>query len=204
MFAFLEGGEAIQWALVAAGKFIGPAVTIAPQIFFGPDTDHVLGFEEKTELVGQIEISLVVRRSRKEDALAGVAGDVVSHDRPAASFSVSQVVTFVNDDDAIATQVRQDVLGLGDRHDFRDQAVAMRVVFPHSDDILGTKNECFEGPRRILKHACQRRGHERFAEADDIAKDHATALFQMPRGDANGRRLKLKQDTTHICRDGKL
>ena len=58
--------------------------------------------------------------------------------------------------------------------------------------------------RRILKHASQRRGHERFAEADDIAKDDAAALFQMPRRDANGRRLKVKQDTTHIRRDGEL
>ena len=44
MFAFLEGGEAIDRALVAAGKFVRAAVAVAAQIFLGPDADDIFGF----------------------------------------------------------------------------------------------------------------------------------------------------------------
>ena len=59
--------------------------------------------------------------------------------------------------------------------------------------FFGTKNEGFEGARRVLKHAGQRGGHEGFAETDDIAKDDTAALFQMPGRDANGGGLEFEQ-----------
>jgi hypothetical protein len=56
MFALLERGEAIQRALVAAGELIGAAITVAAQIFLGPDANDVFRFEEKTELIGEVEV----------------------------------------------------------------------------------------------------------------------------------------------------
>ena len=144
MFALLERREAIQRALVAARELVRAAIAVAAQIFLGPDADDVFGFEKKPELVGEVEVGLVVGRGRKQNALAGVARDVVANDGPTSAFAISQVVAFVNDDDAVATQVRQDALGLGDGHDFRDEAVTMCVVLPHADEILGAKDECFE------------------------------------------------------------
>ena len=113
-------------------------------------------------------------------------------------------MAFVNDGDAVAAEVRQGVLGLGDGHDFSDQAVAMGVVFPHADEILGAENECFKGARRVLKHAGQRGGHEGLTEADHVAQNHTATLFQMPGRDAHGSGLEFEQVVTHVRRDREL
>jgi hypothetical protein len=78
------------------------------------------------------------------------------------------------------------------------------MVLPHADKIPGPNDECFEGPRRVLKHAGQRRGHQRFAKSDDIAKDYPSTLFKVLGGYANRCGLEFKQDAPHIRRDGEL
>ena len=62
MAAFLEGGEAIDRTLMAAGKFVRTAVTVAAQVFLGTDAHHVVWIHEQTKLVGEVEIGFVVRR----------------------------------------------------------------------------------------------------------------------------------------------
>ena len=106
--AFLEGGEAIDGALMAAGEFVRAAVAVAAQVFLGPDADHVVGIQEQAKLVGEVEVGFVVGRGRKKDALAGVARDVIADGGPAPALAVPEVVAFVNDDDAVAAEVGQD------------------------------------------------------------------------------------------------
>ena len=144
-------------------------------------------------MIGEIEVGFVVGRGGKQDALAGVARQIIAHGGPAPALAIPQVVTFVNDDDAVAAEVGQAVLRLGDGDDLGNQAVAVGVVFPHADEIFGAENEGFERARRVLEHAGQRGGHEGFAEADDVAEDDTAAFFQMPGGDANGGGLKFQQ-----------
>ena len=113
-------------------------------------------------------------------------------------------MTFVYDGDAVAAEVRQGVLGLRDADDLGDEPVAVGVVFPHADEILGAENECFKGAGRVLKHAGQRGSHEGLAEANHVAQNHAAALFQMPGRDAHGSGLELEQVVTHVRRDGEF
>lgn len=204
MRTLLESGEAIQRALVLACELLGAAIAIAAQVFLGPDADDILGFEEKAKLIAEVEIVLVVGRGRKEDTLASVPRNVVADDGPTAALAVSQVVAFVNDDDAEAAEFGQDVLRLGDRDNFGKQAVAVGVVLPHADEILRAEDECLEGARRVLEDTSQRGGHQCFAKSNDIAKDDTPALFQMPCRDANRCGLKFEQGIAHVLRDGKF
>ena len=58
--AFFEGGQAVDRALVAAGKFVRPAVAVAPEIFLWPDADNIVWIHEQAELVGEVEVGFVV------------------------------------------------------------------------------------------------------------------------------------------------
>jgi hypothetical protein len=58
--------------------------------------------------------------------------------------------------------------------------------------------------RRLLKHAGKRGRHECFAEADDIAQNHAAAFLKVPRGDADGGGLEVEQRAAHVRGDGKF
>ena len=202
--AFLEGGEAVDRALMAAGELVRAAVAVAAEVFLGPDADDIVGIQEQAKLVGEVEVGFVVGGGGDKDAPAGVARDVIADGGPAPALAIAEVMAFVNDGDAVAAEVGQSILGLGDGDDLGDQAVAVGVVFPHADEVFGAEDEGFEGARRVLKHAGQRGGHEGFAEANDVAQDHAAALFQVPGGDADRRGLKFEQCVAHVRRDGEL
>ncbi len=90
---------------------------------------------------------------------------------------------FVNDDDPITAQLGENILRLGDGDNFGDEAKAVCVVFPHAHEVLRAKDECFQGSRRVLKHAGQRGGHECFSKSDYVAEDAAAWLLQVPRRD---------------------
>jgi len=202
--AFLEGRKAVDGALVAPGELVGAAVAVMAEVLFGPDADNVVGIEEETELVGEVEVGFVVGRGREQDAATGVAGQVIAHRGPAAAFTVPEVVAFVNDDDPVAAEVGQAVLRLGDGNDLGNEAVAVGVVFPHADQVFRAEDEGFKGARRVLKHAGQRGGHEGLAEADDVAQNDAAALFQVAGRNADRSGLKFQQGFPHVGRDGEL
>jgi len=82
MAAFLEGGKAIDGALMAAGKFVGPSVAIAPQVFFGPDADCIVWIDKQAKLVGEIKVGFVIGRGGKENDFAGVAGQIIADSGP--------------------------------------------------------------------------------------------------------------------------
>src|ERR1700691_386736 len=125
MAAFLEGGKAIDGALMAAGKFVGPSVAIAPQVFFGPDVDCIVWIDKQSKLVGEIKVGFVVGRGGKENDFASVAGQIIADSGPAATLAISQIVAFVNDYNAVTAKIGEAVLRLGDGDDFGDQAVAV-------------------------------------------------------------------------------
>ena len=204
MGAFFEGGEAIDGALMAAGKLVRAAVTVAADVFLGAYADDIVWIHEQTKLVGEVEVGFVVGGGGDEDAPAGIARDVIADGGPAPALAIAEVMAFVNDGDAVAAEVGQSVLRLGDGDDLGDEAVAVGVVFPHADEVLRAEDEGFERAGRVLKHAGQRGGHEGFAEADDIAEHDAAALFQMPGRDANRSGLKFEQGVAHVGRDGEL
>ena len=56
----------------------------------------------------------------------------------------------------------------------------------------------------VLKNFGQRRGHERFAQADDIADENAVALVEMVRGNFYGGDLIIKQAIPEFRRDAKF
>ena len=60
--AFFEGRQAVDRALVAAGKFVRAAVAVAPEIFLWPDADNIVWTHEQAELVGEVEVGFVVGR----------------------------------------------------------------------------------------------------------------------------------------------
>ena len=54
------------------------------------------------------------------------------------------------------------------------------------------------------KDACQGGGHQRLAQADDIADQHAAALVEVVGGDLDRRRLELEQLVAEVARDAEL
>lgn len=97
---------------MTAREFVGASVAITTKVFFGPNADNVIGTQKKAKLVGQIEIGLVVRRGRKQDAAAVVSDNVIPDDRPSPAFPVSQIVALVNNNQAVTRKIRQNVLRL--------------------------------------------------------------------------------------------
>ena len=60
---------------------------------------------EQTELAGQVSIRLVVRRCRKEDALAVVLPDVFLNSPVSLTLPISQIVALVDEHEAVAAHV---------------------------------------------------------------------------------------------------
>ena len=73
----------------------------------GADAEvDVLG-DEEPELVRQVEVGLVVRRGREQDAFAVVSVNVLLNRAVALAFAIAKVVALVDEHDAVAAQVRQ-------------------------------------------------------------------------------------------------
>ncbi len=114
MSAFFESGQAIDWALMAAGELVRVAGTVSADVFLGAYADDIVWIHEQTKLVGEVEVGFVVGGGGNKDAPAGVACDVIADGRPAPALAIAEVMAFVNDEDAVAAEVGQGVLRLGD------------------------------------------------------------------------------------------
>src|SRR5216683_967253 len=106
-------------------ELINTTVAVPPQVFFGSNPDDVFGFQEEADLVGQVQVGFVVRRGGKENALAGVARDVVADNGPATAVAIPEVVAFVENDDAVTAEFRKDALHLGSRDNLGNEPVAV-------------------------------------------------------------------------------
>ena len=74
-----------------------------------------------------------------------------------------------------------------DRQHLAQQPILGRVVLPHLDQVLRADDQRFQ---TVIIFEDLRQGccHQCFAQADDIADQHAAALVQMMRGDLDGGR----------------
>src|SRR6266567_4279877 len=125
--ALLERRETIYGALVLARELVHASVAITPEIFLGADANNVFRLKKEPNLVCKVEVGFVVRRSRNENALAGVAGNIIADGGPTPALAISEIMALVNDDHSEATQIRENVLGLRCRDNFRNQAVTVCV-----------------------------------------------------------------------------
>ena len=132
--AFFKRGQTIDRALMATGKFIRAAVTVALQVFLGPDVPtHVVGDSwNRRSWFAEVEVGFVVRRGGKKDALAGVAREIIANGCPTTAFAIPQVVAFINDDDTVAAEIGQFVLRLRDGNHLGNQAVTVGIILPHT------------------------------------------------------------------------
>ena len=157
--ALLERGERAHRALVAADELGLAEITQQPlrahaQIL-------VLGHEE-AQLAGEVDVGLVVRCRREQDALAVVFLDVLLDGAIALPRPVAQVVALVNQDDAVAPQGRQLTRRPGDREHLRQQPVLGDVVLPHRDEVLRADDQRFSEVI-VLEDLGDRARHERLA-----------------------------------------
>ena len=174
-----------------------------PQETFGPDA-QILGLgNEQAQLVGQVQIRLVVRRRRQQDATALVLPDVLLNRAVAPALTVPQVVALVDQHQAVAAQVRQICEHPAHRQHTGAHPVPLAVVLPHGDEVLRADDQRLQ-PVVVLEHARQRGGHEGLAQPDDVADEHAAPLVQVMRGDLHGRRLEVEKLVAEVPGNAKL
>ena len=119
-------------------------------------------------MTGKIEVGFIVRRCGEQDDAAIVLVNVFLNRAIAFSLSVSQVMAFVNENEAIPPKVRQILDDAAQRKHSPAQVIVLTIRFPHCDEVLGTNDERFNAIV-VFKNARQRGAHHRLAESDDIA-----------------------------------
>ena len=71
------------------------------QVLLRPDAQDIFFANEQTQLSGQVQVAFIVRRRRQQDAAAFVCAYVIM-DRPVTlPLTITQVVAFINDHDAV-------------------------------------------------------------------------------------------------------
>ena len=83
----------------------------------GANADVVVLWHEQPQLVRQVEVGLVVRRGREQDALAVVLLDVLLDGPVALALAVAQVVALVDQHEPVAAQFGQLLDDRGQRED---------------------------------------------------------------------------------------
>ena len=67
-------------------------------LLFGTDAEVEIGIDEKLQLVGEVEVILVVRSCRQQKDLVALIGQEVLDHRIPLAFRIAQVMAFVDDD----------------------------------------------------------------------------------------------------------
>ena len=161
------------------------------QQVLGPNPQVLVFGHEQAKLAGEVQVGLVVRRCRQQDALAVVLSNVFL-DRPVTlSFTVPQVVALIDDHEPIAAHVLELCDCAADGQHAGAHTVLLTVILPHWDEVLGTNNECFQAVI-VLEHTRQGGRHERLAQPDDISNHDTAALVQVMRSDFHSRCLKIE------------
>ena len=118
--------------------------------------------------------------------------DVVADRAEALALAVAEVVTLVDYHEPVAAQRRQFSDRPADRQHPRTQSVVGGVVLPHPHEVARAQDERLDA-LVVLEDARDGGGHQRLAEADDVADEHAAALVEVARGDLHGRLLVGQQ-----------
>ena len=202
VLALVEGGQGAYRALMAGGEGVFPAQ--GGDLALRADADVGVLLEEEGELGGQIQVALVVRGGRQQDALAVVAVDVVADDVPAPALPVSQVVGLVEQHHPVtAGAFRQFGEDAGQGHDTGVQAIAVGIVLPHGDQVFRADNEGL-GAVIVLEDLGQGGGDEGFAQAHHVPNEDPTALVEMVGGDLDRRHLKIEEGVAEDGGDAKF
>ena len=166
----------------------------------GPDTDVVLFVEKEPELGTEVEVSFVIRSGGQEDDLAVVPGEVFVDRLVDFAFLVPEVVGSVDDDEAITWQVGEIALGDALGHDvWRAEPELSRVVLPHSGEVLGAEDECFEH-LVIRHHACDGGCDTGFPETHDISHKDTIAFVEMAASELDGFFLERQEEIPDLRR----
>jgi hypothetical protein len=80
---------------------------------------------------------------------------------------------------------------------------SVAVVLPHLHQVLRADDQRLQAVV-VLEDARQRRRHERLAQADDVADEHAAALVQVVGGDLHRRLLELEELVAEVAGDAEL
>ena len=112
-------------------------------------------------------------------------------------------MAFVDDDQAEAAHVRQVANGPADREHLAPQPVLLAVVLPHGHEVLRADDQNAHAVV-VFENAREGRGHQRLAQPDDVADQHAVALVDVVCGDAHGRFLELEEAVLELARDAEF
>ena len=80
---------------------------------------------------------------------------------------------------------------------------SIAVVLPHRDQVLGADDQRLQAVV-VLEDARHGGRHQRLAQADHVADQHAAALVQVVRGDLHGGRLEVEQPVAELARNAEL
>ena len=166
MFTLFKRRQRAHAALVLAEE-----LSLAAQlteVAFRSDAQIPVLLNEQAELTGKIEVGFVVGRCGEQDDAAIVFVDVFLNRAITFSFAVSQIMAFVNEDEAIPPKVRQLLDDTAQRQHSPAQVIFLAIRFPHFDEVLGANDERFNAVV-LFKNARERGAHHRLAQADNIA-----------------------------------
>lgn len=140
IFAFFECRERANGRLMTPYEFcltqiFQEALGTNPEVF-------VLGHNEP-ELIRQIDVCLVVGSGGKQNAFAFVFLDVFLDSPIALSLAIAEILTFIDQDHAVATQLLQLADDSRKRQHLREKAVFGDVVLPHPSQVLRTNDQRF-------------------------------------------------------------
>ena len=98
----LKGCERSNSALVLANEL---DLAHLLQKTLRPNAEVLIRGHKETELAREVEIVLVVRRGRQQDAFAVVLLEVVRDDSVNLPLAIPEVVTLIEDDEPISAQL---------------------------------------------------------------------------------------------------
>ncbi len=197
----LKGCKGADTALVLANEF---DLAHLLQKLLRPDAKVLVRGHEEPKLACEVEIVLVVRRGRQQDAIAVVLLNVVGNDLVRLALAVPKVVALVEDDQAISAQFRKLADHLRIREDPAGRhTVLMTVVLPHRDDVQRAEDQRFQ-EQVVRQDPGERRGHQGLPQADHVSEEDAAAFVDMMGRDFHGRDLEVEEPVAEVLWDGVL
>ena len=174
---------------VLDGELLFPALGL--DLLFGTNAEVKIWIDEKLQLVGEVEVILVVRSCRQQKDLVALIGQEILDHRIPLSFRIAQVVAFV-DDDQLVEPFPAGVKLLGNRARLHLEVVLLCVLPPHLPQIRRTDHQRRRS-KRFLVELRDRTGGNRLAQTDHIANHRTATLFQMAHRKLDRCLLEIKQ-----------
>ena len=198
--ALLERRQRARRALPAAQL----QLAVLPNEPLRPYPQVFLLRHKETQLIGEVEVRLVVGCCGKQDHPALVACQVVLYHPVALALAIPEIMALVDDHQAEPLDVfRQLLNNPRHRQHPRPHPILIPIVFPHADQVLRADDQRLDAVV-ILEDAGQGARHQCLAQPDHVADQHAIPLVQVMRGDLHRRLLELKQPIPKILGNLKL